>query len=103
MQRSEVKEDIIPASDGVDARSLIAGDELREPSIVGVTGEVAGFDLAVPETWNEDQERKEKNGQAVGATEEQRITNRGCRIGLSEGYVGHRQVARREHSTCRRV
>ena len=53
----------------IEAGSLAFGDELSEPGIVNVAGEVASLDLAMPEARDYEQKRNEKNGEEVLAEE----------------------------------
>src|SRR5438445_8381305 len=57
LQKEEVEQDIVPLPGEVQSRGLPAFDQLREPRIVDMTAEVAGFNPPVPQTRDEQAHR----------------------------------------------
>jgi len=49
----------------IEAGSLAFADELSEPGIVNMAGEVASLDVAMPEGRDYEQKRNEKNGEEM--------------------------------------
>ncbi len=47
---AQIEQDIVPLPGNVKPRRLPALNQLREPRIVNVAGEVAGFDAPMPKT-----------------------------------------------------
>jgi len=55
--KEQIEEDVVPLPNEVDAGGFSLVDELRKPGVVDMAAEVAGFDMGVPETGNEEQNR----------------------------------------------
>ena len=60
IEEQKIEEDIVPLPDGVNAGSFALLHELREPGIVDVAAEIAGFDVGVPEARNQKQNGNEE-------------------------------------------
>ena len=50
-QESQVKKNVVPLPGEIQPGRLALCDKLRKPRVVSVAGQVARFDMAVPETW----------------------------------------------------
>ena len=55
MLERDVEQNVLKLHGEVEAGSLAFVDELREPGVIDVAGQVAGFDAAVPEAWHDEQ------------------------------------------------
>ena len=65
--QDQIEEDVIPLPGEIEAGSFALVDEFGEPGIIGVTAEIAGLDVGVPEARDEEKDgdqREEKNGAA---------------------------------------
>jgi len=55
VEEQEVEEDVVPLPDDVNAGGSSLLDKFGEPGIVDVAAEIAGFDVAVPEARNDEE------------------------------------------------
>ena len=62
IEEQEIEEDVVPLPDGVNAGSFALLHELREPGVVDVAAEIAGFDVGMPEARNQKQNGNEEIG-----------------------------------------
>ena len=54
-EQQEIKKSVRPLMSDVKSWRSSLPDQLRKPGVVSVTGQIAGFDLAMPETRNDDE------------------------------------------------
>ena len=53
VEQPEIEEDVAELAREIEAGGLAFFDQLGEPRVVEVAAEVAGFDVAMPEAWQE--------------------------------------------------
>ena len=56
-----IEENVVPLAHDVEARGLAFLDQLGEPGVVGMAGEIAGFDAAMPQARGDHYDRYDEN------------------------------------------
>jgi hypothetical protein len=62
-KKEEIEENVFELPDGIDAGGSSLLDELREPGVVDVAAEIAGFDVWMPEDGNEEESGEEEDSE----------------------------------------
>jgi hypothetical protein len=67
--QGKVDEDVVPAPFDVEAGCPTLGNQADEPGVVGMAGEIAGFDSFVPKARDQNQRGDKKNAGEIGEDE----------------------------------
>src|SRR5882672_3481081 len=92
----DVEQNVVPLAGDIDAGSLTMLGQLGEPGVVHVAAQISGLNVGVPDAWNE-QEKRENRDDGKIAPQEVDGSFDGERLDRFFGKVGLHRHEKRRH------